>query len=272
MPQRSLYLIVALVIVTGAAYLVFDARTPEAPPPPPSVSPAPLPAEPTPLPQPVADPVPEPGVDPAPEAEVAAPVAPPPPPLPALAHSDDEVRAAFAPFGLPAPWLERAGLLQRAATVLVNLSVGTLPRRQLAFLAPVEPFKVVKEGERFFVDPAGYERFAPLMDALEQVPPQELAGVLRRYEPLLDEALGQLGERNGVEQFVARASDAILARRPVSGRVELVRPNVLFQFADPALEEASELDKQLLRVGPDNLERLQRYVRRVREAYDAERL
>ena len=237
MPQRSLYIVAALVIVTGAAYLVFDARSPEPPPPVEAVQPQPLPED-------------------------------PPPPLPALADSDDEVRAAFSAYDLPTPWLARAGLLQRATTLLVNLGTGTLPRRQLAFLAPAEPFKVTKEGERFFMDPAGYARYTPLMDTLERVPPEQLGALLRRYEPLLAEALGQLGERDSVARFVTRAADEILARRPVSGRIELVRPNVLFQYANPALEEASELDKQLLRVGPENLARLQRYVQRVRSAYE----
>ncbi len=265
MPQRSLYLVVALVIVTGAAYLAFDAWSPAPPPPAPTQPPQPpAPDTPAPLPQPVVQPaIPE--LVPAAPARAQPPVAP----LPPLAQSDDEVRAKLLAEGMPPPWLAREGLLQRAATVLVNVSNGTLPQRQLAFLAPPEPFKVVKEGERFFVDPAGYARYTPLMDTLEGIPPERFAAFIRRYEPLLDEALAQLGERDTVAQFLEGSSARVLARTPVVGRVELVRPNVLYQYADPALEAASELDKQLLRVGPDNLRRLQRYVQRLQEAWDA---
>ncbi len=49
------------------------------------------------------------------------------------------------------------------------------------------------------------------------------------------------------------AIDEILATPQL---VELVRPKVLCEFADPALEGRSALQKQL-RMGPDNVGRIQ---------------
>jgi hypothetical protein len=45
------------------------------------------------------------------------------------------------------------------------------------------------------------------------------------------------------------------------GRVELVQPNVMYEFANPELESLSPLQKQVLRMGPENVRRLQSYLR-----------
>ena len=48
------------------------------------------------------------------------------------------------------------------------------------------------------------------------------------------------------------------------GDPELVQPKVLYEYADPALENLPPLEKQLLRLGPKNLKRLKTYLVRLR--------
>ena len=52
----------------------------------------------------------------------------------------------------------------------------------------------------------------------------------------------------------------------LEGDVQLVRPKVLYQYADPGLETLSPLQKQVLRAGPQNVDRLQHYLVRLRGA------
>jgi len=61
-----------------------------------------------------------------------------------------------------------------------------------------------------------------------------------------------------------------IARAPIlEERVELIRPNVMYAYADPNLESRSEFDKQLLRLGPNNLQRLQAYAAAFKAAYQS---
>ena len=46
--------------------------------------------------------------------------------------------------------------------------------------------------------------------------------------------------------------DVMLATPMPTGPVELVRPNVMYTFADPALEARPAGQKLLIRMGPDN--------------------
>jgi Protein of unknown function (DUF3014) len=46
--------------------------------------------------------------------------------------------------------------------------------------------------------------------------------------------------------------DVLLATPQPSGPIELVQPNVMYTFADPALEARPAGQKLLIRMGPDN--------------------
>jgi len=189
--------------------------------------------------------------------------------LPALNESDPFVRERL-PETLPETWVERDDLLRRAAVVLENATRGEIPKRQLAFMAPKGPYPVRKvevEGQdqpRYFVDPAGYARYDGYLDMLESLPAEAFANLLVDTDPLLTEALAELGSRVPVQGSLVEVIDELLAVPVLTDEVELVQPKVLYEYADPELENLSDLQKQVLRMGPDNVERLQTYLRTLR--------
>jgi hypothetical protein len=189
--------------------------------------------------------------------------------LPPLNQSDDFVRERI-PEAVPAPWREREDLLRRAAVVLENATRGEIPRRQLSFIAPDGSYPVRKvevpgaDRPRFFVDPAGFSRYDRYLDMLEALPPEDMALLLEDTAPLIGEALAELGTQVTVNEAILEAVDQMLAVPVLRGEVELVQPKVLFEYADPALEGLTDVQKQVLRMGPDNVERLQAYLRTMR--------
>ena len=196
---------------------------------------------------------------------------PPVPVLPPLNASDGFVRERL-PESLPQAWVDREDLLRRTAVVLENATRGEIPRRQLAFLAPdgAYPVRVVeetgRERPRFFVDPAGHARYDRYLDMLEALPPEQLATLLTDVSPLLTEALAELGSQAPVQSSLLETIDQLLAVPVIRDEIELLQPKVLFEYADPELEAMSGLQKQALRMGPDNVERLQDYLRVLRVA------
>jgi hypothetical protein len=267
--MRSSFLIAALAIAAAIILgLTFYLRqTGDAPPAAPPME-AP---EPNPSPDPFAPPTP---------AEEAMTQTPPSPAinepvlvLPTLNESDDFVRERI-PEAIPAPWREREDLLRRAAVVLENATRGEIPKRQLSFLAPdgrypVREMEVLAaesgaQQPRYFVDPAGFERYDRYLDMLEALPPEEMAVLLRDTGPLIGEALAELGTEVTVNESILEAMEQMLAVPVLHGDVELVQPKVLFEYADPALEGLTDLQKQVLRMGPDNVSRLQNYLRLMR--------
>jgi hypothetical protein len=57
----------------------------------------------------------------------------------------------------------------------------------------------------------------------------------------------------------------VLATPDLEGDIEVVQPKVYYQFADPNLESLKPLQKQLLRMGPQNLARIKGYLTQVKE-------
>ena len=180
--------------------------------------------------------------------------------LPELDASDAFVVERFEDSGLPENWLDREDLVRRLAVVIDNAPRGEYPRRQLGFLAPSGGFKVIKRGDEIFLDPSSYARYDAYLDALESVDPALLAETISLLEPLIAQGLAELGNQGGVNEQITSAIDRITSLPLLSEEVRLLQPEVLYEFADPQLEAKSPLEKQALRLGPENLRRLQSYL------------
>ena len=224
---------------------------------------------------------PPPAVAPALEPAAAAPspasepiattaVEPPPVVLPELPASDAFVLTQIEPWSLPETWLQRDELLSRATVVLVNAAAGKVPARQVSFLVPGEAYPAQKVGEQYYVDPAGFSRYDAYLDTLTAIEPAQLADFLRLVDPLLVQALAQLGEHRSPQALVRDTIARIESLQPLSAApesTELLRESVLYTYADPQLEALPDLDKQLLRIGPDNLSRLKLYMSELKKEY-----
>ena len=175
--------------------------------------------------------------------------------LPPLNESDTWFRDQLA--DVATPWLAETELIRTAATVLENASRGELPRKFLGFLAPTGKFGISGSGAQRQMDPASFERYDSFVGALEMLPPERAAEFFRTIEPLLAEAVRELGTRSGSPRELAYlALNTALATPRTDGTDRLVQPKVLFKYADEELESLLPLQKQLLRMGPDNLERV----------------
>lgn len=190
--------------------------------------------------------------------------------LPPLNASDAFVRERL-PETIPEVWIGKDDLLRRLAVLVENASRGELPRRQLSFLAPDGKFVVREvpgtteaEDARLFIDPASYRRYDRYVDVLESVPPETLAALLADTEPLIQQAVKELGVDGEASTQMLTAIDQVLAVPVLEGDVALVQPKVFYEFADPALEALSPLQKQVLRMGPENVKRLKSYLTALR--------
>ncbi len=203
---------------------------------------------------------------PPPQLPVVPEVAPPPP-LPTLDESDPFVEEALAPMQIPQPWIGQGDLIRRLAVVVENAARGDYPRRQLAFLAPAGPFRVLEQSDgTLTMDPVSYARYDGYVAMLERMEPAELAALLDRIEPLLNQALQELGVAGAGEDLLSAAIDQLLVVPVLEEDIRLTQPNVLYEYADPTLEQLTPLQKQMLRTGPNNVQRIQSYLRQLREA------
>ena len=198
-------------------------------------------------------------------------------PLPSLAASDDPFVAALAASlgrGDLGRWLVPQDLIRRIVVTVDNLPRKTVPQR----MSPVKPvegaFAVGIAGGSPVVAAANARRYEPLLRVLDASDAAQLVAVYVQWYPRFQEAYRELGYPNGdFNDRLVEAIDTLLATPTSVGPLAVVQPKVLWEFADPRLEALPAGQKVMLRMGPENADRVKAKLAAIRRvvASDAPR-
>jgi hypothetical protein len=223
---------------------------------------------------PAAEPAAPPEAKPEAAPRVEAPPAEPAKSLPSIEQSDammrDTVsslvgRKAFESMVYPSQ------LVRRIVATVDNLPRETAPRRVM----PLEPvpgaFGVSSEGDEITLAAANAQRYSAYVHVFEALDARALAQRYAEAYPLFQRAYAELGFPNARfhDRLLAAIDDMLEAPTP-AGPVKLVRPKVLYQFADPELEGLSAGQKIMLRMGPENAARVKAKLRELRRELAAQ--
>ena len=247
-PARSFNPWLAVAAIGAIAWaLAFYFRTwvepsPSAPPPPVAVE------------APAAPPAPEPAIR-HPLGEGDAPAS-----LPALENSDSMMRdsvsrliggKAFADMVVPYQ------LIRRIVATIDNLPRRTAPTRAMPLNAVPGAFAAVTSREETVIDRGNYARYVPYVNVVAAVDaPALVRGYVHLY-PLFQRAYEELGfPGKYFNDRLMEALDDLLAAPELDAPLKLLRPRVLYEFADPDLETRSAGQKVLLRMGAENAGRV----------------
>lgn len=182
-----------------------------------------------------------------------------------LNDSDQSVKAAVSNFAPPLlQWLMPDDQIRKWVMLIDQIANGELPKDYLPLNYSMVPFKATQDGEKWTADSSNYARANTLIDIVAAIPPSRLAPYYRAWYPLLDKAYRELGRSDGFDKRLRTAIDCVLAVKSLTIQPKLIRPGVYYQYADPQFESASTVEKLMWRLGPDNTERLQEFLRRLR--------
>ena len=249
-PLAALVAVVAAAAVGVGLYLWKDSHPPTLPPPAARVEP----------PYPPADATSMAPVNPLPAPTAATP-------LPPLKASDDAVRDALA-AALPPSAFER--LVLEGFVRHVVATVDNLPREVYAQrLSPVQPVpglpKTTGRDDTLAWSSENDARYAPYMAALEAVDTNRLVDFYLAHYPLFQDAYVELGYPKGYfnDRLVA-VIDHLLATPQVEGPLPLVQPKVLYEYANPELQQRSAGQKAMIRIGSANAAKVKAKLREIR--------
>jgi hypothetical protein len=151
-------------------------------------------------------------------------------------------------------WLANEDLVRTFVAAVDNVANGISPTSQLGFMRPTGDFKVVEKEGAIFIDPSSYDRYDLATQVFVSLDTDGTAALYRELEPLIDEAYREIsppGSRFSVR--LDAAFDHLLETSPLSGDPRVERKVVTYVYADQALERLSGVQRQLLRMGPDNV-------------------
>ena len=221
--------------------------------------------------------MPEPAAPPAAaEPQLRFPEAPPQeapraqaPALPSLDNSDAMMRDTIVGLVGRKPFEELvypAELVRRIVATVDNLPRETAPQRVMPVQAVPGVLGVTQNGDDAVLDvKSNAARYAPYVSVFQMLDARALVERYVASYPLFQRAYQELGFPDGYfNDRLLAAIDNLLTAPEIDGPIALERPKVLYQFADPGLEQRSAGQKIMIRMGPENAAKVKAKLREIR--------
>jgi hypothetical protein len=188
-------------------------------------------------------------------------------PLPMLGQMDTFLRALLGTLSAHpdfARWLATDDLIHQMANVIDRVSRGLSPAAEVAVLRPQGDFTVARGGPPT-IAPASYRRYDGLAGIVESLDAKAVVDAYRTIHPRLDEAYRGLGRTESSVDHAIDVALQTLIDTPVPDEPLRVSSGkgATYVFADARYEALQPAQKQLLRMGPDNMRRIQTRLREI---------
>jgi hypothetical protein len=210
----------------------------------------------------------------------AAPMVEPEPeepsePLPSLNTSDPFVVARLASMEMGASLLRVLApedVIRKFVVFVSNVAEGELPLLEYPLRRIDSEFIATEIDTNLFeMSPMTHRRFDSIVDLLVGLDPQQAVSVYRALRPLFQEAYAEIGYQGSFDAVLIQAIDQIMNAPTETGPFQLIKPSVMFLYAESRIEDMTPVQKQLLRLGPENTAKLQAVLPGYRERLQAGR-
>ena len=151
------------------------------------------------------------------------------------------------------------------AALIDGASRGLILRKILPLSPPSAAFSVSGEGDLLYMAPNSYERYNSFAKTVASLDSNDIANGFHQLRELYEAAYDQLGlDTAEFDNAVIRTLDTVLATPELKEPIAVKRKSVVYVYVDPALESLPPLQKQLLRMGPENILLIKQFARAVR--------
>jgi len=188
--------------------------------------------------------------------------------LPSLGQSDSFIGERLQQLANGAAllsYLVDEQMVRRFVVLVDNISQGNLPQTNLPYRKVQGDFPVRTIDDNLFeLDEAGFRRFDQVVDTIVAVDIEQSMVLYRLASPLFQQAYAELGYGDvSFDSTLRRAIRNLLNTDEYEGPLQLVKPSVMYLYADSGVEGLSDIQKQMIRIGPDNSEKIKAKLRQV---------
>ncbi len=189
-------------------------------------------------------------------------------PLPSLDESGKAAQAALESlFGQKTvrEFFRVDDFVRHLVVTIDNLPRKQVPLRYVPVNVPAQRFLAAGGEDSLILNPDNYRRYTPYVRLAETLDAKKFAVVYVYYYPLFQQAYEELGYPSRYfNDRLIEVIDDLLAAPVVQAPIKLIRPKVMYQFADPELEARSAGQKIMIRMGAENATRIKAKLQEVR--------
>lgn len=177
--------------------------------------------------------------------------------LPSLGESDNFIANGLRDVQNGATLLRlltNEQMLRKFVVFVDNVSRGSFPQTGLPYRPIGQEMPVTNVDDNLYtMDSSAHNRFDQFVDAFVALDTDQAMLLYRTVSPLLQQAYAEIGFRDvNFDDTLRTAINRVLSVSEVPGPYQLVKPSVMFLYADASIENLSAVNKQLIRLGPDN--------------------
>ncbi|MFT6095097.1 MAG: hypothetical protein ACJA2Q_003007 [Pseudohongiellaceae bacterium] len=149
-------------------------------------------------------------------------------------------------------------IVRKFVVFVENISRGEFPQNGLPYRSMQTEMAVRNIDENLFVmDESAYVRFDQIVSTFIDVDTDAAISLYKMLSPLFQQAYAEIGFRNvSFDDTLRLAISNVLQANELDGPFQLVKPSVMYLYADTGIENLQAVHKQLIRIGPRNTEKL----------------
>lgn len=147
-------------------------------------------------------------------------------------------------------------VIRRGVVFIDNLAKGKVATKHTPVAKLEEGFSV-NESDIITISPNSYERYTPYVKILTSLSAAQAVRLYEEYKPLINSAYTEIGYNDDeFTQTLENAIDLLLDTPDPKGGLPLLRDSVTYQYAFSEWEQLPAAQKQLLRMGPENIKQV----------------
>ncbi len=189
--------------------------------------------------------------------------------LPTLKNSDDSFRQALKDVAENLlGWFEAKDIIKKYLVIINDLSQNQIIYKHRIFLKMPGQIVVKKDSQGLFMAQESYSRYDSLANAIASIDAEKGLRLYLLYKPIFKTVYQDFAYPAGyqLEDIFMKAAASVIESPVTEGRIALVQHSVKYKFADKKLEALSDVEKQMLRMGPANTKKIQAKLRQLVEA------
>ena len=154
-------------------------------------------------------------------------------------------------------WLSSSDVIRRIVSYIDGLSRGVILDKIFPLSPPKNKLIIHMDNGKIWLNAGNYERYDQTIKVILSLDIKLLAKMFHFSRPLLETAFSELGYTpRQMDGIILRALDQILETPVIYEPIPLTRDSVTYKFVQPEIESLKPIQKQLIRSGPTNTEKI----------------
>lgn len=189
--------------------------------------------------------------------------------LPELKNSDDSFQTGVGVVsGNLLEWFQKKGLIKKFIIIVNDLSQGQMLYKNRTFLTPPGKIRVNNSAKGLYLSTQSYSRYDPFANAVAAIDLQKGLDLYLIFRPLFEKVYKSFSYPAAyqVEDVFLKAAAKVIEAPTLTDRIYLVKHTISYKYADKKLESLNDVEKLMLRMGPENTKKIQAKLRQLAEA------